>query len=704
MGHITLEERVELHVIKDQVKAEGSFTLEEGDGDGWDRVYELVTGNRNYPPTSNNKYWRRHFGKYNQREDSIHPFDTLTEHGHLLTINNMTEMLQLLRSMTMDEFGMYFAYVPTFITSNNVNILDRSTLLPEWEELLRRIIDMKSNSNRRVNDAYILQHFHNNAGLVLSNRSKHVEELLQNKMSGERLIGCPSQWFRNIFQKAGSIGGFINEPVTSFPDDKTIVDDFCRRLGEDPVLAGAFMANGRLNNAQVELVMQVTNNLRPPSELVSAVDHHWAESANPEIRDYRMEMIHRRYVLSEGLEGGEKFLFLSQFQLHHNSPEAVAQKRKDNEELGRSQPSELYSHELGPRRHMLTMLPITDHAVETHGDPDTYEFTSGSRSRVMLYNALGTFENTIFGAGCVVSGEVMSPPYADMHHNAAKRDIREKTPEGDTVVYPTDKVCNRDGLYLCKADYIPWSDKVFWETVKRNKWKKEWHVLLHWVLNNLAWFESKGYEIDYPYSYEESEDGKQLVRTRQVTPDEQAAAEERVAQIVALASPHSMAAPMPHGAGDEEEPEVMNNRDNEEENGVVVREDENTPANQNNDVASSVKSKKSKRKTSPDETNTQRDKRNKTSTSQTKPTRQAANNERNASVSVQQGDLVDCDKLQVGDAVFVRYGHPWVRGIVGRSPNSGIPTITILACTVLDTDLTLPLLRFWRSTRAVEHR
>ena len=197
------------------------------------------------------------------------------------------------------------------------------------------------------------------------------------------------------------------------------------------------------------------------------------------------------------------------FDLHHNSAAAVKKKKEDKQRLGRSQPCQLTEQELKDRRHLLTMLPRTDHALETHGEVPKILLGNDAISR--RYKAVAAFEMAILGDKCTMSGEVLPDHIFDGHHRTEKCDLKE----GD-VVYPTAKVCERVGLYRntrsyrCPVEYIPWRNSLFNEVLKKTRLKKEWHRVLHWVLKNLDWFASQGITIDYPYKV----DGEVLVRTK----------------------------------------------------------------------------------------------------------------------------------------------------------------------------------------------
>ena len=155
------------------------------------------------------------------------------------------------------------------------------------------------------------------------------------------------------------------------------------------------------------------------------------------------------------------------------------------------------------------MLPRTAHALETHGEVPKILLGNDAISR--RYKAVAAFEMAILGHKCTMSGEVLPDHIFDGHHRTEMYDLKE----GD-VVYPTAKVCTRDGLYMttrsyrCPMEYIPWRNSLFNEVLKKTRLKKEWHRVLHWVLKNLDWFASQGITIDYPYKV----DGEVLVRTK----------------------------------------------------------------------------------------------------------------------------------------------------------------------------------------------
>jgi len=130
---------------------------------------------------------------------------------------------------------------------------------------------------------------------------------------------------------------------------------------------------------------------------------------------------------------------------------------------------------------------------------------SGTGARSRRYRAVVAFENAILGVKCTMSGEVLPDHIFDGHHRTEKCDLQE-----GGVVYPTAKVCIRNGLYhTCPKDYITWRNRLFNEVLKKTRLKKEWHKVLHWVLRNLDWFAWQGIIINYPYTV----DGNLLVRT-----------------------------------------------------------------------------------------------------------------------------------------------------------------------------------------------
>jgi len=149
------------------------------------------------------------------------------------------------------------------------------------------------------------------------------------------------------------------------PSPPELEEEFKAWLKENPEKEKEWEASKRVEQAQYEAVRVATNDFKPSPELIKKWDKACVERASPSRVDYMKEKYYRRYVLKEGLEGNQAYLPIICFDLHHNSAAAVKKKKEDKQRLGRSQPCQLTGQELKDRRHLLTMLPRTDHALET---------------------------------------------------------------------------------------------------------------------------------------------------------------------------------------------------------------------------------------------------------------------------------------------------------------------------------------------------
>ena len=513
------DDRIEQHLVYKHLKTLG-YTMDRDDEAGWGLMYKIITGSEWSHATrrcisSYNKYYKyQHGGERIHLGYDIHPFDQKNTRDDYntgqtvrLSINEVTAMCKVLGNMIRERYGIDVWTTPrTFV--NGLASLDE-----RWKELAV-VLAKVAQSPQAAKNKFMIKHLRAETGWVPRFSEQQWAALDATPARQTEAFG-KYQVFVNILVEVG--GGDVSSTV-AFPSEKEIPKVYGQWLEEEENLVhkDAKEASRRLSSEQYKLVAAVSNNFNPDPELVKMIDTLWVETAFREIRDFREFLFDLRYKYGKNetpippelldlVKEAQKHMnmFLMMFDLDHHSDVAVEQKRRDQVELGRSQPCMLNSQELYERAHLFSLLQTSVHMIKTLGEvPALLDPTRTQRNRHIMYKLVVALEKHVLGEECTMSRIELPDHVLEGHHDAEQYDIRE----GDTV-HPTAKVCGRGGLYNCRMEYVSWSTRLFIEVGKKTRLSREWHRFTHFVLRNLDWF-NEHFEIDYPYEV----DGDKLVR------------------------------------------------------------------------------------------------------------------------------------------------------------------------------------------------
>lgn len=518
-----IEDRVQEHLTYQTLKEKG-HSMERNDEVGWALMYKIMTGREFSHATSksnskSNKYYQYQYGSSKSHLGyDIHPFDQKntraankgSQQTVSLSINEVTDMCKEAREKVSERYGI------THWTTPGYNSLGRLTALGErWSELTLVLAKVQMNPNDKKNN-FMIRHLGAETGWI-PKFSKQQWAALDAAPARQDEAYRIEQVFEHILLE---LGGEDYVPPISFPSEEEIPEIYDTWLGKEENLVHkrAKEATRSLSSEQHKLVAAVSNNFKPNLDSVEMIDTYWLDVADHKQRDFRKLLFDLRYKygknrtpipsrlrhLVKAAQAPEnRHMYLMMFDLDHHSDVAVEQKRRDQLELGRSQPSELTSQELYERARLFSLLLTSAHAIKTLGEvPAVLDPTRTQRSTHILYRLVVALEKHALGEVCTMSGKELPDHVLEGHHDAERRNIRE----GNTV-HPTAKACNRFKLYQCRMEYVSWSTRLFKEVGKKTRLSREWHRFTHFVLNNLDWFEEH-FEIDYPYEIRRN----QLVR------------------------------------------------------------------------------------------------------------------------------------------------------------------------------------------------
>ena len=513
-----IEERVKECLVFHLLKSK-EHSMDRDDEVGWGRMYKIMTGSEWSHTTrrcisSGSKYYQYQYG--GRKSDlgyDIHPFDQkntreakIGSQSVSLSINEVTDMCKEARDKVSERYGI------THWTTPGYNALGRLTGIDErWMELALVLANVSHSSNTKKSQ-FMIRHLAAEAGWV-PKFSEQQWAVLEASPGRQEEAYRRDQVFGNILLELG--GNYV--PLMSFPSVEDIPRLYQEWLEKEENLVHkrAKEASRRVSSEQYKLVATVSNDFNPDLESVYEVDKKWMETPDSlsQGRDFRKFLFDLRYKygkngtpipsrlrhLVKAAQAPEnRHMYLMMFDLDHNSDVAVEQKRRDQLELGRSNPSYLYYNELMARARLFSLLLTSVHMVKTWGEvPALLDPTRTQRSRLIMYRRVVALEKHALGEVCTMSGKELPDHVLEGHHNAEQYNIRE----GNTV-HPTAKVCGRGGLYQCKFDYTIWSNKAFKEVGKKTRLSREWHRFTHFVLRNLDWFKDQGFAIHYPYEVE----------------------------------------------------------------------------------------------------------------------------------------------------------------------------------------------------------